>query len=270
MSASKSPEFPESPAKAVLVTGAGSGIGRAVAMAFGRGGANVAIADVDRSAADDVATELAAIGCQAVASTCDVARPSDIETTVELCVSEFGRLDVVVANAGIGMLGTVEQLDVDAWDRLFAINVRSLFVFAKHAVPHLRVAGGGSILATASLGGLLPGNGTLAYSASKAAVINMCRTLALDLGPQHIRVNCVCPGATRTPSLQAQFEQAGIDEAMYAAMVPLGAIGTPDDIADAFVFLASDAAKHITGQAIVVDGGQQAGMFMPPADVAPT
>jgi NAD(P)-dependent dehydrogenase (short-subunit alcohol dehydrogenase family) len=226
-------------------------------------GADVAIVDRDASAARAVAAEAGALGVRALAVECDVAVPDSIVAAVGATVAELGRLDVAVANAGIGMQGNVDTLDVDAWDRLFAVNVRSLFVLAKHAVPHLRAAGGGSILATASLGAMLPANGTLAYSASKAAVVSMCRTLALDHGRDGIRVNCVCPGATRTPSLQAQFDQAGIDESFYAALVPLGSIAGPDDVAATFVFLASDAARHITGQAIIVDGGQQAGMFVP-------
>jgi NAD(P)-dependent dehydrogenase (short-subunit alcohol dehydrogenase family) len=249
--------------RVAVVTGAGSGIGRATALAMAAAGADVSVVDRDLDAARTVAAEVGALGHRAIAIECDVASPDAIAAAVEAIVGELGRLDVVVANAGVGMQGNVDTLDVETWDRLFAINVRSLFVLAKCAVPHLRTAGGGSILATASLGALLPANGTLAYSASKAAVVSMCRTLALDHGRDGIRANCICPGATRTPSLQAQFDQAGIDESFYAAMVPLGAIGTPDDVAATFVFLASHAARHITGQAIVVDGGQHAGMFVP-------
>jgi meso-butanediol dehydrogenase / (S,S)-butanediol dehydrogenase / diacetyl reductase len=244
-----------------IVTGGGSGIGEATVLAMATAGASVVALDRDLAAAQRVAD---GAGGASSAMACDVADPAAIERAVAEAADRMGGIDVAVSNVGIGFQGTIDTIDAEQWDTLFAVNVRSCFLLAKHTFPVMRSAGGGSFLVTASLGGLVPATGTLAYSATKAALINMCRTMALDHGRDGIRVNCVCPGAIETPTLGGQLAQAGLSVEGYGAMIPRGVIGQPADIADTYVFLASDAARHISGQAIAVDGGQHAGMFRPP------
>lgn len=248
--------------KVVLITGAGSGIGAATARRFARAGAAVLVFDRDEAAAQSVAKAIAADGGRANAYFGDAANAADAERVVAAAVADFGGLDVLVNNVGIGLRGSVVSMSETDWDRLWSVNVKSGFLMSKYAVPRLRARGGGSILFTASMGAIATSTGMLAYCASKAAIVSMTRTMALDHGPHGIRVNCVCPGPTRTPTFSAQIAAAGITEAVFESAIPLGRIATPGDVAAAFVWLASPEASFVNGQALQLDGGQFGGMYL--------
>ncbi len=245
--------------KAAMITGAGSGIGRETARRFASEGATVACADLRPDAAAETAREL-----DGVAVTVDVADRASVERAVEEAASALGGLDVVVCNAGVTIVGSVLDLDEEQWDRELAVNLKSVYLCAKAAWPHLRARGGGSILATASVAGLWAIPADAAYCASKAGVIMLTKCLALDGAKENIRANCVCPGYTQTPMIDGYFEAQADPEGarrFAAGMHPLGRLGDPLDHANAFVYLASDEARWVTGSALVVDGGLTAGVW---------
>jgi NAD(P)-dependent dehydrogenase (short-subunit alcohol dehydrogenase family) len=253
--------------KTALITGGGSGIGLAVAERFVEEGAAVAVADIDGAAAEKSAATLTEGGGQVVGIAADVTRAADNEAMVARTVEALGGLDVFVANAGIERNGSVVSQAEEDWDAVFDVIVKGSFLGSKYAVPAIRARGGGSVLFTASVGGLWGCVGAAAYSAAKAAVVNLTQTMALDHAHHHIRVNCVCPGGTETPLvttlLKDMPELAATFEDKLQQMVPLGGrLARPVEIADAFVYLASDEASFVTGHALVVDGGQHAGLFL--------
>ncbi|WP_096701498.1 SDR family oxidoreductase [Magnetospirillum sp. 15-1] len=237
----------------VIVTGGGSGIGAATARIFARDGASVTVADIANQ--DEVAKEITKVGGKAIAVRCDVSSSDSVQKMIEATISAFGRLDVMVSNAGVGVLSFAEGTSEEDWDRCQAINVKGGFLCAKYAIPHLRNAGGGSILFTASVAGIQGVAGALPYATSKGAVVNMTRTLALDHAHENIRVNVVCPGATDTPLLRS----APVPVEVIAAMQALGRVVTPEEIGEAFAYLASPVARCITGQTLVIDSGASAG-----------
>lgn len=246
--------------KVAIVTGGASGIGRATALAFAREGARVVVADIDAPGAEATVAQIAARaeagGTAAVAVRADVSDPDDCARIVQTAVDTFGGLHVLFNNAGIIRRTTALDLDVEEWDRVMAVNVRSVFLMCKHAIPAMTE--GGSIVNTGSGWGLKGGGNAISYCASKAAVVNMTRALAIDHARAGIRVNSVNPGDTDTPMLRDEARQLGEDWAAFesdAADRPMGRSGTPDEIAQAVLFLASDAASYITGSALVVDGG---------------
>jgi NAD(P)-dependent dehydrogenase (short-subunit alcohol dehydrogenase family) len=248
--------------RVALITGGASGIGRATALLFAREGAAVAVADLDEARAAAVAREIEAGGGQALAIGCDVSRAEDCRRAVAATLASFGRLDVLFNNAGIirraDVLGTTEE----EWDRVMAVNVKSILLLSKETVPLMAAQGGGCIVNTASGWGLVGGRNAVSYCASKGAVVNMTRAMALDHGPQGIRVNCICPGDTDTGMLRQEARQLGAAEEDFlaeAADRPLGRVGRPDEIAQAVLYLASDASSFVTGAALVVDGGGLAG-----------
>jgi NAD(P)-dependent dehydrogenase (short-subunit alcohol dehydrogenase family) len=247
--------------KVCLVTGAGSGIGRAAALRFSEEGARVAVADVRGEA---TAETVRAIGEDALALTVDVTSPASIEAALEHVVSSCGGLDVVVNNAGVTIVGAAHELDEDDWDLELATNLKSVYLVSKAAWPRLVERGGGSIINTASIAGLWAIPADAAYCASKAGVVMLTKCMALDGATDGIRVNCVCPGYTETPMIEGYFaDQADPDEARRFAtqLHPLGRLGRPGDIADAMVYLASDEAAWVTGTALVVDGGLTSGIW---------
>ena len=247
--------------KVALVTGAAAGIGRATATLFGKEGAAVVVHGL-KPEGKAVADAIVAAGGQACFVRGDVTRAADCEAAVQRAVSEFGRLDVLVNNAGIIRRASVVETTEEEWDRVMAVNVKSVFLFSKIAVPIMARQGGGAIVNTASGWGLDGGKDAASYCASKAAVVNLTRAMAIDHADVHIRVNCVCPGDTDTAMLREEARQLGQDESGFlarSAQRPLGRMGRPEEIAHAILFLASDASSYVTGTALVVDGGGHAG-----------
>lgn len=244
--------------KRAIVTGGAGGIGRATCLAFAEEGAKVAVVDVQPGAADAVADEIRAAGGTAIAFTADVADESDIRRLVAGTAEAFGGIDVLFNNAGIIRRTTVVDTDADEWDRVFGVNVKGIFLMCKHAVPVIAAGGGGSIINTGSGWGLKGGARAISYCASKGAVVNMTRALAIDHGPDGIRVNSVNPGDVNTGMLRDEARQLGRETGSFlaeAADRPLRRMGEPQEIAAAVVWLASDASSYVTGSALVVDGG---------------
>ncbi|OZB86275.1 SDR family oxidoreductase [Microbacterium sp. 13-71-7] len=244
--------------KNAIVTGGAGGIGRATSLAFAAEGANVAVVDLNAEAAEAVAEEIRAAGGSAVAIGADVSSEADIERVVASVVDGFGGVDVVFNNAGIIRRTTAVETTVEEWDRVFGVNVRAIFLMCKHVVPIMAANGGGSIVNTGSGWGLKGGGQAISYCASKGAVVNMTRALAIDHGPQGIRVNSVNPGDVDTGMLRDEARQLGQDQAGFlaeAAERPLNRMGQPSEIAAAVVWLASDESSYVTGAALVVDGG---------------
>jgi NAD(P)-dependent dehydrogenase (short-subunit alcohol dehydrogenase family) len=248
--------------KIAIVTGAASGIGRAAALLFAREGALVAVVDLDQNGAMQVADQISSSGGRAIFVTADVSRLQDCQRVVERTVAEFGRIDIIFNNAGIIRRATVVDLSEEDWDRVMGVNLKSVFLMSHFVVPRMLQAGGGSIINTASGWGLAGGAKAAVYCASKGAVVLMTKAMAVDHGPQNIRVNCICPGDTDTGMLRNEARQLGENEKQFlaeSARRPLGRIGTPEEIAKAALYLASDASSFVTGTAVVVDGGGLAG-----------
>jgi NAD(P)-dependent dehydrogenase (short-subunit alcohol dehydrogenase family) len=244
--------------KRAIVTGAASGIGRATATLFAAEGAAVVLADIDAAGASAAATTILASGGRAVAVACDVTRSDDCLRAVDTAVSSFGGLDIVFNNAGIIRRADVVETTEEEWDRVMAVNVRSVFLMSKHAIPVMVASGGGVIVSSGSGWGLKGGDRAASYCASKAAVINLTRAMAIDHGPQGIRAVCICPGDTDTGMLRDEARQLGADERAFlasSAARPLARLGTPEEIARAVLFLVSDGAAWVTGTTLVIDGG---------------
>ena len=241
-----------------IVTGAASGIGRATAELLAAEGAAVVLADVNEPAGRAVAEGIQERGGRAVFVRCDVTSSADCAATVGAAVETFGGLDILCNNAGIIRRADVVETTEDEWARVMAVNVTSVFLMSKHAIPVMAAGGGGAIVNTGSGWGLKGGDRAVSYCASKGAVVNLTRAMAIDHGPQGIRVNCVCPGDTDTGMLREEARQLGEPEAAFlagAADRPLARIGNPEDIARAMLFLVTDASGWVTGTTLVVDGG---------------
>jgi NAD(P)-dependent dehydrogenase (short-subunit alcohol dehydrogenase family) len=248
--------------KVALITGGASGIGRATALLFAREGAAVGLADVNLDAGHRVADEIAQAGGRAFFERVDVTQAADCHRLVERALREFGRIDILFNNAGIIRRATVLDLSEDDWDRVMAVNVKSIYLLSREVIPHIQKAGGGTIINTASGWGLAGGAKAAVYCASKGAVVLLTKAMALDHGPQKIRVNCICPGDTDTAMLREEARQLGEETRRFlaeSAQRPLGRVGTPGEIAQAALYLASDASSFVTGTALVVDGGGLAG-----------
>jgi NAD(P)-dependent dehydrogenase (short-subunit alcohol dehydrogenase family) len=247
--------------KVAIITGGASGMGRATALLFARAGANVVVADLNVAGGEEVAALASQSGNRAVFQHTDVSIEADIAALVAVATRTFGRLDVMFNNAGIGgAVGPLEGISVEDWDRTHAVCLRGVFLGIKHSVAPIRASGGGSIISTASIAGLQGYPNLHAYSAAKAGVVNLTRSAALEFACDEIRVNCIAPGGISTPILYG-FAGNNKDavEAMLAKGQPYPRAGQPEDIANAALFLASDASQFITGQTIVVDGGATAG-----------
>jgi meso-butanediol dehydrogenase / (S,S)-butanediol dehydrogenase / diacetyl reductase len=240
--------------KVAIVTGGGSGIGLAIATAFVREGAQVVICGRDRKKLDAAAKQL---GASCVAVSADVSDAEEIKTLVDATLQSFQRINVLVNNAGVLLAGTAESLSEDDWDQTFNINVRGLWLLSRAVLPHMRAAGGGSIINMASVLSLTGARNRVAYAASKGAVLQMTKAMALDHAAENIRVNCICPGMVETEMI-AQFIQDEAAKQQRRAMHPAGRFGRPEDIAGAAVLLASDESSWITGAAFPVDGGYTA------------
>ncbi len=244
--------------RVAIVTGAASGIGRASAIAFAREGARVVVADRNEEAGEETASAINGEGHQAVFSRVDVAREAEIARMIEEAAARWDRIDILFNNAGVLLVKPVEQMSEEEWDRVMAINVKAAFLAIKHVVPHMRRVGKGAILTTGSIGSFTGQVGTPAYSASKGAIALLTKSLALDLGRDNIRVNCVCPGITDTPMLREHLGHGTEGENRIRARlarVPTGKILSPEDVARAAVYLVSDESEGITGILHVIDGG---------------
>jgi len=246
--------------RTAIVTGAGSGIGAAISELLASEGANLILVDRQPGGLASTAQQVAAKGVECRTIDADVSLPDAADRATSEARQWFKGLDILVNNAGIALTGTVVETLPSDWDLVFGSNVRSAYLFARAAIPHMRESGGGAIVTVASEAGLVGFTRYAAYSASKAALINLTRSMALDHASHGIRVNCVCPGSIDTPLLRAFYDAQ--DDPAAARLQdeidhPLG-IGRVEDIAEAVLYLVSDRSSYVTGHALVVDGGYTA------------
>lgn len=240
--------------KVSIITGGGSGIGKAIAQAFHREGAGVVIAGRHQAKLDDASCEIGA-NCLPVAA--DVSKASDVQRLVGTALGKFQRINVLVNNAAVLLPGTAESLSEEDFDQTFNINVRGLWLLSRAVLPQMRATGGGSIINIASVLSMLGARNRVAYSASKGAVMAMTKAMALDHAAENIRVNCICPGIVAT-EMVARFSLDENALRQRVAMHPMGRFGQPEDVASAAIFLASDESGWTTGSVITVDGGYSA------------
>jgi meso-butanediol dehydrogenase / (S,S)-butanediol dehydrogenase / diacetyl reductase len=242
--------------RVAVVTGGGSGIGAATVRRFAREGASVIVADLSGTRADKITQEVTAAGGKARQIKMDASDPEGVQAAIKLALDSYGRLDVMFNNAGFAEVASVEETTLESWNRVMAVTLTSTFLGIKYSIPIMRRQGGGAIVNTASISGTRGDYGLASYNAAKAGVINLTRAAAMENARYKIRVNCVCPGAinTRAPELLAG-NRADEFRRLQAAAAPLGRMGEPEEIANTVLFLASDEASFITGEAIIVDGG---------------
>lgn len=247
--------------KVALITGAGSGIGEAIAHLFAEQGAQVSVADLQADAAERVTTSIVEQGGTASALPLDVADEAQVRTGFAAVVEQYGRLDIVVNNAGVSHVGNILETSVEDWERVLGVNARGVFLCAREAVRiMLQQPQGGVILNMSSAAALIGIDRRLPYSASKGAVLAMTRSIAMDFVSQSIRCNAICPGTVHTPFVEGYLKRSfpGQEEAVRQtlhARQPIGRMGRPDEIAAAALYLASDEAAFVTGSALVIDGG---------------
>lgn len=247
--------------KVAIITGAASGMGKAASLLFARHGAHVVLADLNARDGEATAEAASAEGRRCVFQRTDVSAEADVKALVQRALDEFGKLDVTFNNAGIGgAVGPLEDIEVEDWERTQAVCLRGVFLGMKHSIPAMRANGGGSIISTASTAGIDGYPGLHAYCAAKAGVVNLTRSASIQLAADMIRVNCIAPGGVSTPILYGGLgaNKEAVDQALLMAQ-PLPRAGQPEDIAAAALFLASEAARFITGHTLVVDGGATAG-----------
>lgn len=239
--------------KAAIVTGAGRGIGLGIALAFAREGARVALCELDASLLESALAEVEALGGQGLSFPMDVTRREQIDRVVRQVSTRWGAIDILVNNAGIYQVLPVEEITEEQWDRVLAVNLKGAFLFCQAVIPHMKRQRAGRIVSMASSAGKI--GGTLAgahYSVSKAGIICLTKQLARELGPHGITVNAVAPGRIDTPMIRIASEE---ENEAFRLRTPLGRLGTPEDVANAVVFLASEEAGFITGEILDVNGG---------------
>jgi NAD(P)-dependent dehydrogenase (short-subunit alcohol dehydrogenase family) len=245
--------------KTVVVTGSAHGIGRASALRFASEGASVAIVDVRIEEAEVVAQECSNLGGRSVAYGADVSDEKQVTDVVARIVGDFGGIEVLHSHAGRLRAGTVGETTLEEWNRTMSVNVTSMFLVVRAIAPIMQASGGGAIVTTGSISGMFGEPALAVYTASKAAVVNLTRSLAIDFASLGIRVNCVCPGWVDTGFNNPQFEHDQLTEedieTLIKRTVPMGRQGLPEEMAAAVAFLASDDASYITGQTLLVDGG---------------
>jgi NAD(P)-dependent dehydrogenase (short-subunit alcohol dehydrogenase family) len=247
--------------KAGFITGGGTGIGRACALLFAREGAKVALAGRRREHPEAVAKEITGAGGEALAVPCDVTLRASAEKALRTAVERFGRLDLVVNNAGVLKVGSAEETSDEEWNQILAVNLTGTFLVSRAALPELRKSGGGSIINIGSVLGLVGMKQRAAYSAAKGGVTMLTKAMALDHAPEAIRVNCICPGVTETELIRQMLAKLPDPDAARKArveLIPLGRFGQPEDIAHLALFLASDESSWLTGAALPLDGGMTA------------
>jgi NAD(P)-dependent dehydrogenase (short-subunit alcohol dehydrogenase family) len=244
--------------KVALITGGGTGIGRAIALAFAREGASVAVAGRRLERLREVTREVEKAGGKGLAMECDVTRAADVERAVRRTVERFERLNVLVNNAGALHVSTVEGINEEEWDHLIAVNMKGPFLASRAVLPEFRKAGGGVIVNIGSVLGLVGIKDRAAYCASKGGVTLLTKAMALDHAHENIRVNCICPSVIETDLVKGVFdasEQGTAWKKARLATIPLGRLGQPEDVAEMAVYLASDESAWLTGAALPLDGG---------------
>jgi len=234
--------------KVAIVTGGSSGIGKAIAERYVEEGAEVVIADIDEEEGEEVADE---IGCEF--TRCDVSDWENVKDLVESTVERHGRLDVMVNNAGIGSRSTIEEMDIDEWEKILSVDLDGVMYGTKAAVPHLKETEG-CVINMGSIYGLTGDIGATAYNAAKGGVVNFTRSVADDLAHQNVRVNSICPGFVDTPMIEEAMEDEEFKQHVMN-MTPMKRVAQPEEIADVAVFLASEESSYITGVNLPVDGG---------------
>ncbi len=255
--------------KVAIVTGAGSGLGRASSLAFAAAGASVVCADLDAASAANTAAEIEAMGGTAMGMELDASSPGDNERLIAEARERFQRIDILLANAGVPSAGSLTDVDFDHWQRVLAVNLTGVWLANKAVIPVMQAQGGGSIINQASITALVGFAGVAAYSAAKGGVVALTRQAAVEYAEDGIRVNAICPGTIVTPLVTETYEQRGgvdgrqpmpLDDALAAsaARYPLKRLGEVEDVANLAVFLASDESKWMTGAVLPVDGGYTA------------
>lgn len=244
--------------KVAFVTGAGGGIGRAAALGFAREGADVVVADISEKENQQTARMIEEQGGRALAVRCDVTRVEDVKAALDNTVATFGRLDFAFNNAGIEPRNPAPtaDYDLDEWERIIAIDLRGVFLCMKYEIPLMLKSGGGAIVNTSSGAGVIGIKGSPAYTAAKHGVIGLTRAAALDYASQNVRVNAVCPGYIDTPMMDRFTGGTEEGRAKVISEEPIGRMGRPQEIADAVLWLCSDASAFVIGSALVIDGGQ--------------
>lgn len=248
--------------KVALITGGSSGIGRATALTFAKGGARVIIADMDENKADEVLKEIQAAGGDALFIPTDVSDDESVKSMLQHAVATYGKLNIAVNNAGIeGALVPTTEYPLDMWNKVIAVNLTGVWLCMKYEIPHL-LKTSGAIVNVASVAGLVGAPNASAYSAAKHGVVGLTKTAALEYAKQKLRVNAVCPAFIETPMVMERTMSAGTDQQTYDRLVrahPMRRLGKPQEIADAIVWLASDQTQFMTGHTLAVDGGLTAG-----------
>ena len=247
--------------KVAVITGASSGIGRASALRFAAEGAHVMAIDMNQEGLIDTGKLIVDAGLAAPSTyTADVSQSVEVKAAIEKCFSDYGRIDVVFSNAAVMLEGSAVDLPEEDWDTMFRVNVKGAFLLAKYAIPVMANGGGGSFIITASANSYYAESDIAGYCATKGAAMQLTRAMAIDHGPEGVRVNCICPGWIETPMSLPFLTEVPDGRDFANKIAPMGRVGQPEDVASVAVFLASDESSFVSGSAYAVDGGWTSGM----------